>query len=102
MPETLQASVQRIRFHNSESGWTVLVALREDTHEAVTVVGVFPEVQEGEPIVAIGEWRQDKKYGRQFVADSLSIVAPTSRDGIERYLDRKSVVDVSGAALVFT
>ncbi|HEU4886376.1 MAG TPA: ATP-dependent RecD-like DNA helicase, partial [Thermoanaerobaculia bacterium] len=86
MPETLQANVQRIRFHNTESGWTVLVALREDTYEAVTIVGVFPEVQEGEPIVATGEWRQDKKYGRQFAADSVSIVVPTSREGIERYL----------------
>jgi exodeoxyribonuclease V alpha subunit len=86
MPETLQANVQRVRFHNTESGWTVLVAVREDTYETVTIVGVFPEVQEGEPIVATGEWRQDKKYGRQFIADSVSVVVPTSRDGIERYL----------------
>jgi exodeoxyribonuclease V alpha subunit len=86
MPETLHASVQRVRFHNAESGWTVLVGLRDDTHEAVTIVGVFPEVQEGEPIVAAGEWRQDKKYGRQFHADSVSIVIPTSEEGIERYL----------------
>lgn len=86
MPETLQATVQRIRFHNRETGWTVLVAFREATYEAVTIVGVFPEVQEGEPIVATGEWRQDKKYGLQFAADSVAIVVPTSRDGIERYL----------------
>jgi exodeoxyribonuclease V alpha subunit len=86
MPETLQANVQRVRFHNTESGWTVLVATREDTYEMVTIVGVFPEVQEGEPIVATGEWRQDKKYGRQFMADSVAIVVPTSREGIERYL----------------
>lgn len=86
MPETLHASVQRVRFHNAETGWTVLVALRDDTNEAVTIVGVFPEVQEGEPVVAAGEWRQDKKYGRQFAADSVSIVVPTSAEGIERYL----------------
>ena len=86
MPETLRGNVERIRFHNPESGWTVLVAVRDDTREAVTVVGVFPQVQEGEPIVAVGEWRQDRKYGLQFAADSLSIVIPTSREGIERYL----------------
>ncbi len=86
MPEILRASVDRIRFHNAESGWTVLVALRDDTHEAVTIVGVFPEVQEGEPIVATGEWRQDRKYGLQFAAESVSIVMPTSAEGIERYL----------------
>jgi exodeoxyribonuclease V alpha subunit len=96
MPETLQANVQRVRFHNSESGWTVLVALREDTHEAVTIVGSFPEVQEGEPIVATGEWRQDKRYGRQFAADSLSVVVPTSREGIERYLAAGHVKGIRG------
>ena len=50
MPETLHASVQRVRFHNTETGWTVLVAIRDDTHEAVTIMyqryvnnaGVFP------------------------------------------------------------
>ncbi|HEV7765925.1 MAG TPA: ATP-dependent RecD-like DNA helicase [Thermoanaerobaculia bacterium] len=86
MPETLNATIQRIRFHNTESGWTVLVAIRDDTHEAVTIVGVFPEVQEGEPIVATGEWRQDRKYGRQFNAETVAIIVPTSREGIERYL----------------
>ena len=49
MPETLQASVQRVRFHNAETGWTVLVAVQDATHEAVTIVGVFPEVQEQWP-----------------------------------------------------
>jgi exodeoxyribonuclease V alpha subunit len=96
MPETLQANVERVRFHNSESGWTVLVAIREDTHEAVTIVGSFPEVQEGEPIVATGEWRQDKRYGRQFAADSLAIVVPTSREGIERYLAAGHVKGIRG------
>jgi exodeoxyribonuclease V alpha subunit len=86
MPETFRGTVQRVRFHNAESGWTVLVAMNDDTHDAETIVGVFPEVQEGEPIVATGEWRQDRRYGRQFSADSLAVVIPTSREGIERYL----------------
>lgn len=86
MSATLHGTVQRVRFHNPESGWTVLTALHEETSELVTIVGVFPGVQEGEPIVATGEWRQDKKYGRQFSAESVSIVIPTSADGIERYL----------------
>jgi exodeoxyribonuclease V alpha subunit len=96
MPETLHASVQRVRFHNTETGWTVLVALRDDTHETVTVVGVFPEVQEGEPIVAAGEWRQDRKYGLQFAADSVSVVVPTSAEGIERYLAAGHVKGIRG------
>jgi exodeoxyribonuclease V alpha subunit len=86
MPERIQATVQRIRYHNRETGWTVLVAAHEESREELTIVGSFPSVQEGEPIVATGEWRQDKRYGRQFAAETLSIVVPTSREGIQNYL----------------
>jgi len=86
MSETLHATVQRVRFHNAESGWSVVAAVRDDTHEAITIVGVFPEVQEGEPVVAVGEWRQDRKYGLQFQAETLAVIVPTSIEGIERYL----------------
>ena len=84
--ERIDATVRRIRFHNSETGWTVLVATRQDTREELTIVGSFPLVDEDEPIVASGEFRDDKKWGRQFVAESLSVVVPTSREGIQRYL----------------
>lgn len=85
MPERLQATIQRVRFRNAQSGFTVLVAMREDNGEPVVIVGIFPEVQEGEPVIAIGEWRNDKRFGLQFAADSVTIVMPTSREGIERY-----------------
>jgi exodeoxyribonuclease V alpha subunit len=86
MSERIQATVQRVRFHNRETGWSVLVAVSEESREELTIVGAFPAVQEGEPIVATGEWRVDKKYGRQFAAEALSIVVPTSREGIQNYL----------------
>lgn len=86
MPERLEATVRRIRFHSSESGFTVMTAVRHDTRAELTIVGSFPLVDEDEPIVAVGEWRDDKKWGRQFVAESLSMLIPTSREGLERYL----------------
>jgi len=98
MAETLHATVQRIRFHNAETGFTVLVALDETTHEELTIVGSFPLVDEREPIVATGEWRNDKKWGRQFAAESLSVVIPTSREGIQRYLGAGHVKGI-GATL---
>jgi exodeoxyribonuclease V alpha subunit len=86
MPERLEATVRRVRFHNRETGFTVLTVRRDDTREEVTVVGAFPLVDPDEAIVASGEWREDRKYGRQFAADSVSPVVPTSRHGIEKYL----------------
>jgi exodeoxyribonuclease V alpha subunit len=86
MSETIQATVIRVRFHNTETGFTVLIAAREESHDELTIIGSFPPVDEDDPIVATGEWRQDKKWGRQFAAESLRVVVPTSREGIEAYL----------------
>jgi exodeoxyribonuclease V alpha subunit len=86
VPERIHATVQRIRFHSAETGFLVLIARDDESREDVTIVGNFPRIEEGEPIVAEGEWRNDRKWGRQFVASSLSLVIPTSREGIRRYL----------------
>ncbi|HEX6087457.1 MAG TPA: ATP-dependent RecD-like DNA helicase [Thermoanaerobaculia bacterium] len=86
MPERIEATVRRVRFHNRETGFTVLTARRDDTREDVTIVGSFPLFDSDEAIVASGDWREDRKYGRQFVAESVSLVVPTSRDGIRKYL----------------
>ncbi len=98
MPERLEATVRRVRFHNRETGFTVLIGRRDDPYEDVTIVGSFPLVDPDEAIVALGEWREDRRYGRQFVAESLSPVIPTSRDGIQRYFAAGHVKGV-GAAL---
>ncbi|HYC92524.1 MAG TPA: ATP-dependent RecD-like DNA helicase [Thermoanaerobaculia bacterium] len=86
MPERIEATVRRVRFHNQESGFTVLTARRDDTREEITIVGAFPLFDVDESIVASGEWRDDRKFGRQFVAESVAPVVPTSRDGIRKYL----------------
>jgi len=86
MAETLHATVRRIRFHKPETGFTVLLATRDDTREVVTIVGNCPLFDPDESIEARGNWKMDRRYGRQFDAESISAVVPTSRDGIERYL----------------
>ena len=86
MIERIEATVRRVRFHSRDTGFTVLDATRDGTREELTIVGTFPLVDEDEAIVASGEWRDDRRYGRQFRAVSVSVVVPTSRDGIEKYL----------------
>jgi exodeoxyribonuclease V alpha subunit len=98
MSETIQATVLRIRFHNAETGFTVLVAALEGSRDEVTIIGSFPPVDEDDPIVATGEWRQDKKWGRQFAAESVTVIVPTSREGIEAYLSAGHVKGI-GAGL---
>jgi len=52
----------------------------------VTVVGHAAVISAGEWIMASGHWVNDRTHGQQFKARFLRTSAPTSADGIERYL----------------
>jgi hypothetical protein len=58
------------------------------------VIGSLASVNPGEWINAQGCWIQDREYGQQFRADMLTSTAPTSAEGIEKYLGSGiSIVD---------
>ena len=48
--------------------------------------GVDLAVHAGETVEARGEWVNVADYGRQFKAEVIETTAPSSREGIERYL----------------
>ena len=52
----------------------------------LTVLGNIPAVVEGELVRARGQWRKDRKFGRQFEASQIQAVAPNTSDGIRRFL----------------
>jgi exodeoxyribonuclease V alpha subunit len=52
----------------------------------VTVVGHAAIISAGEWITASGEWINDRAHGHQFRARFLKTSAPSSIDGIEKYL----------------
>lgn len=84
--ESLSGLVERVTFFNEETGFAVLKVQVRGQRELVTVVGSAASVNPGEWLVAEGGWRQDREFGRQFQATLLRSSAPTSREGIERYL----------------
>jgi exodeoxyribonuclease V alpha subunit len=49
-------------------------------------VGHAAAISAGEWIMASGQWVNDRTHGQQFKARFLRTSAPTSVDGIERYL----------------
>ena len=54
--------------------------------DLVTVVGHAATIAAGEWITASGEWINDRTHGQQFKARFMRTSAPTSIDGIEKYL----------------
>ena len=84
--EVLAGLVERVTFHNTENGFCVLRAKARGHRGLVTVVGHAATISAGEWITASGEWINDRTHGHQFKARFLKTSAPTSIDGIEKYL----------------
>ncbi len=78
--------VERIAFHNTDSGFCVIRVKVKGERELVTVVGNSHTILVGEHIETIGRWVKDKEHGLQLKADIIKTAAPTSLEGIERYL----------------
>src|SRR5579864_9099185 len=84
--EVLAGLVERVTYHNVENGFCVLRARARGHRDVVTVVGHAAAISAGEWIMASGQWVNDRTHGQQFKARFLRSSAPTSADGIERYL----------------
>jgi exodeoxyribonuclease V alpha subunit len=84
--EVLAGSVERVTFHNGDSGFCVLRIKARGHRELITVIGHAAVISAGEWITASGEWINDRTHGQQFKAKFLKTSEPTSLDGIEKYL----------------
>jgi exodeoxyribonuclease V alpha subunit len=84
--EVLAGLVERVTYHNAENGFCVLRAKVRGHRDIVTVVGHAAAIAAGEWVTATGDWVNDRTHGQQFKARFLRTSAPTSVDGIEKYL----------------
>jgi exodeoxyribonuclease V alpha subunit len=84
--EQISGLIERVTFHNDESGFCVLRVRVKGQRDDVTVVGSLPSVRAGEWLAAEGWWVRDKEHGLQFKAATLKTVPPTTAEGIEKYL----------------
>ena len=84
--EVLAGLVERVTFHNEDNGFCVLRVKARGHRDLVTVVGHAAAISAGEWVTATGEWVNDRTHGQQFRARFLRASAPTSAEGIEKYL----------------
>ncbi len=84
--ESLSGLIERVTFWNEENGFAVLKVKARGHRDPVTVVGSLPSVSAGEWVTAEGHWIQDREFGLQFKAEMLNSTAPTTKEGIEKYL----------------
>ena len=84
--EVLAGLVDRVTFHNSENGFCVLRVKARGQRDLITLVGHAAMISAGEFVQASGVWINDRTHGLQFEASFLKTTAPTTVDGIEKYL----------------
>ncbi len=85
-PLQIEGELTHIVYANEENGYTVARIRCKDRARPVTVVGNLFSVNPGEHLLLRGEWVNHKRFGRQFKVDSYTILAPTTTEGIQRYL----------------
>jgi exodeoxyribonuclease V alpha subunit len=84
--EEISGVIERVTFHNDESGFCVLRVKTKGHREETTVIGSLPSVTAGEGLRAEGCWVRDREHGLQFKASTMKTVPPNTVEGIERYL----------------
>jgi exodeoxyribonuclease V alpha subunit len=84
--EVLAGLVERVTFHNAENGFCVLRVKARGHRDLITVIGHAAIISPGEWVTTSGDWVNDHTHGQQFKARFMRTSAPTSIDGIEKYL----------------
>ena len=91
--EVLQGTIVAVVFQNYDNGYAVL-RLKCSDAQTVTVVGTVPMPAVGEGLMVTGRWTSHNSYGRQFEAEFLERVLPTSSEEILQYLSSRIIKGV--------
>ena len=81
--ENLAGLVERVTFHNEDSGFCVLRLKARGQRDLITVVGHAAAIGAGEFVQASGRWVNDRTHGVQFRADFLRAELHTVRAVID-------------------
>ena len=84
--QKLRCVVERITYQNAENGYSIMKVKVKDYSDLVTLVGNLLDVPVGSVLLCEGNWKVDKRYGSQFVAEAWEEIMPATLYGIEKYL----------------
>jgi exodeoxyribonuclease V alpha subunit len=103
----VEGEVARVTFENEETGFRVLrvevdapaatAGAKAGGRAVETWVGVFPAVPPGMRVRATGHYERDPKHGEQLRVDTLLTVAPSTLEGLEKYLGSGMVQGIGPA-----
>ena len=101
VPVTVLGEVERITFENDETGFRVVRVGSLEGEGArsgsVAVVGTFPAVGPGTRVRITGDFELDARHGEQLKAVAVVPVAPSTLEGLARYLASGVIAGVGPA-----
>ncbi len=77
----LRCVVERITYLNPDNGYTVLKVKVSGYKDPVTLIGYLLDLPAGTILLCEGEWKVDRKYGNEFVADTWTEIMPSTLYG---------------------
>jgi len=86
----LFGSVEHVIYQNEENGYSIC-DFSTDRGELFTIVGIMPDVGEGDSLSISGKWVNNSKYGRQFRVESCEKKMPVGSVAILRYLSSGAI-----------
>lgn len=92
---TVKGFVEKIKFRNEESGYTVLSLVSEG--EEYILVGTFQYIGEGELLEAEGTMVEHPMYGEQLAVERYEIKTPEDTASMERYLGSGAIKGIGSA-----
>lgn len=85
--ESIRGVVDRVTYHNPDSGWSVLrVSPFDSPCQQDTVIVHQTTVFAGATMEFHGAWVIDSKFGRQFKASKATEIKPATTAALEKYL----------------
>ncbi|MBQ4425502.1 MAG: ATP-dependent RecD-like DNA helicase [Lachnospiraceae bacterium] len=92
---TIQGTVEYVIHRNAQNGYSVIEI--SDEKGPITIVGILPELQEGEPIEVEGSFVTHPVYGEQFSVERFTLSLPEDAAAIERYLASGAIKGIGPA-----
>ena len=74
----IRCVIDHITYQNQENGYSVMRVKVKDYKDPVTLVGNLLDVPVGAVLLCEGDWKMDKRYGDQFVAETWAEVMPAT------------------------
>jgi len=82
--EELSGTIDRFLFQSEDNGFSIFILVLENN--STIVKGVVPNIHAGQQVSVTGSWVTHPKFGKQFDAKTCTAHAPTSTQGLKKYL----------------